>query len=93
MLLRGHFPSRAPDLPYLNQLLPPLTPRLASTDDIEYGFDENDSNKLDHYGRVLLHGNGDDRWFDKSFNLCFSTNGSVCRATYILLYSYFNTKV
>ncbi|XP_045458600.1 carnitine O-palmitoyltransferase 1, muscle isoform [Melitaea cinxia] len=46
-------------------------------DDIEYGFDENDSNKLDHYGRILLHGNGDDRWFDKSFNLCFSTNGSV----------------
>ncbi|XP_026497542.1 carnitine O-palmitoyltransferase 1, liver isoform [Vanessa tameamea] len=46
-------------------------------DDIEYGFDETDSAKLDRYGRVLLHGSGQDRWFDKSFNLCFSTNGSV----------------
>ncbi|XP_041987683.1 carnitine O-palmitoyltransferase 1, liver isoform [Aricia agestis] len=46
-------------------------------DDIEYAFDENDTSKLDDYGRVLLHGKGYDRWFDKSFNLCFSTNGLV----------------
>ncbi|XP_026315615.1 carnitine O-palmitoyltransferase 1, liver isoform [Hyposmocoma kahamanoa] len=46
-------------------------------DDREYGYDENDSSKLDEYGRVLLHGKGYDRWFDKSFNLCFSTNGFV----------------
>ncbi|CAG9557982.1 unnamed protein product [Danaus chrysippus] len=48
-----------------------------SLDDIEYGFDESDQSKLDQYGHILLHGNGNDRWFDKSFNLCFSTNGSV----------------
>lgn len=46
-------------------------------DDIEYGYDENDPTKLDEFGRVLLHGKGHDRWFDKSFNLCFSTNGYV----------------
>ncbi|RVE44943.1 hypothetical protein evm_010368 [Chilo suppressalis] len=46
-------------------------------DDCEYGFDEKDPSKLDQYGRILLHGKGCDRWFDKSFNLCFSTNGSV----------------
>ncbi|XP_061706230.1 carnitine O-palmitoyltransferase 1, liver isoform [Cydia pomonella] len=46
-------------------------------DDTAYGYDENDPSKLDEYGRVLLHGKGCDRWFDKSFNLCFSTNGYV----------------
>ncbi|CAG4942207.1 unnamed protein product [Colias eurytheme] len=46
-------------------------------DDKEYGFDENDPSTLDDYGHVLLHGKGHDRWFDKSFNLCFSTNGAV----------------
>ncbi|KAI5641402.1 choline/Carnitine o-acyltransferase domain-containing protein [Phthorimaea operculella] len=46
-------------------------------DDREYGYDPNDPSKLDEYGRVLLHGQGCDRWFDKSFNLCFSTNGFV----------------
>ncbi|XP_028162157.1 carnitine O-palmitoyltransferase 1, liver isoform [Ostrinia nubilalis] len=46
-------------------------------DDREFGFDEKDPSKLDEYGRVLLHGKGYDRWFDKSFNLCFSTNGYV----------------
>ncbi|XP_069365089.1 carnitine O-palmitoyltransferase 1, liver isoform [Maniola hyperantus] len=48
-----------------------------SLDDSEYGFDEHDVSRLDNYGRVLLHGKGYDRWFDKSFNLCFSTDGSV----------------
>ncbi|CAG9781833.1 unnamed protein product [Diatraea saccharalis] len=46
-------------------------------DDEEYGFDEKDHSSLDKYGRILLHGKGCDRWFDKSFNLCFSTNGFV----------------
>lgn len=46
-------------------------------DDQEYGFDETNLPKLDEYGRILLHGKGYDRWFDKSFNLCFSTNGFV----------------
>lgn len=47
------------------------------TDDREYGYVENEPSKLDEYGRILLHGKGHDRWFDKSFNLCFSTNGFV----------------
>lgn len=33
--------------------------------------------KLDRYGRMLLHGNGHDRWFDKSFTLCVASNGRV----------------
>lgn len=47
------------------------------TDDVPYEFEENDPSKLDQYGRILLHGKGYDRWFDKSFNLCFGTNGRV----------------
>lgn len=46
-------------------------------DDIPYEFDENDPIKLNEYGRTLLHGLSYNRWFDKSFNLCFSTNGRV----------------
>lgn len=49
------------------------------SDDVEYGFDENDHTKLDNFGRLLLHGKGHDRWFDKSFNLCFSNNGYVSK--------------
>lgn len=29
------------------------------------------------YGQQLLHGNGRNRWFDKSFNFCVGTNGKV----------------
>ncbi|XP_050683396.1 carnitine O-palmitoyltransferase 1, liver isoform [Leptidea sinapis] len=46
-------------------------------DDVDYGFDEERPEKLVDYGHILLHGNGHDRWFDKSFNLCFSTSGAV----------------
>ncbi|CAG4962324.1 unnamed protein product [Parnassius apollo] len=46
-------------------------------DDIDYGYDENNPSSLDEYGHILLHGQGHDRWFDKSFNLCFSKNGFV----------------
>lgn len=30
-----------------------------------------------HFGGQLLHGKGYDRWFDKSFNLCVSSNARV----------------
>ena len=30
-----------------------------------------------HYGKQLLVGNGHNRWFDKSFNLCVGSNGRV----------------
>lgn len=32
---------------------------------------------LDHYGKSLLHGNGHNRWFDKSFTVCIGTNARV----------------
>lgn len=46
-------------------------------DDVPYIFDPADPSKLDVYGRILLHGKGYDRWFDKSFTLCFGTNGRI----------------
>ncbi|XP_044749779.1 carnitine O-palmitoyltransferase 1, liver isoform isoform X2 [Coccinella septempunctata] len=46
-------------------------------DDVPYEFDENDPTKLDNFAKLLLHGKGYDRWFDKSFTLCFGTNGKV----------------
>lgn len=46
-------------------------------DDVPYNFDEKDPKQLDEYGRILLHGKGYDRWFDKSFTLCVGTNGRV----------------
>ncbi|XP_043256617.1 carnitine O-palmitoyltransferase 1, liver isoform isoform X3 [Colletes gigas] len=44
-------------------------------DDIPYIYDPDDPEKLDQYGRILLHGKGYDRWFDKSFTLCIGSNG------------------
>lgn len=38
---------------------------------------QEDPDKLDEYGRILLHGKGYDRWFDKSFTLCIGNNGRV----------------
>lgn len=50
---------------------------VVALDDIPYEFDEKDPSKLDNFGRILLHGKGYDRWFDKSFTLCIGTNGRV----------------
>ena len=38
---------------------------------------QNDTSKLDHFARRMLHGKGYDRWFDKSFNIVVGTNGRV----------------
>ncbi|XP_034942285.1 carnitine O-palmitoyltransferase 1, liver isoform isoform X2 [Chelonus insularis] len=46
-------------------------------DDLPYEYDPAHPEKLDQYGRILLHGKGYDRWFDKSFNLCIGTNGRI----------------
>lgn len=54
-----------------------------SLDDYEYEYNANDSSKLDHYGRMMLHGKGYDRWFDKSFTLCVGRNGKVSKLTFI----------
>lgn len=46
-------------------------------DQEDYEYDPQDSSKLDRFGRMLLHGKGYDRWFDKSFNLIIGRNGTV----------------
>ncbi|CAG9856114.1 unnamed protein product [Phyllotreta striolata] len=46
-------------------------------DNVPYEYDPKDPSKLDKYGRHLLHGKGYDRWFDKSFTLCISSNGRI----------------
>lgn len=50
---------------------------VVALDDFPYEFDEQDPSKLDHYGQILLHGKGYDRWFDKSFTLCIGSNGRI----------------
>ncbi|KAK9881409.1 hypothetical protein WA026_016299 [Henosepilachna vigintioctopunctata] len=50
---------------------------VVSLDDVPYEFDENDPSKLDSYAKLLLHGKGYDRWFDKSFTLCIGSNGKI----------------
>ncbi|XP_015436022.1 PREDICTED: carnitine O-palmitoyltransferase 1, liver isoform [Dufourea novaeangliae] len=46
-------------------------------DNIPYIYDPANPEKLDQYGRILLHGKGYDRWFDKSFTLCIGNNGRI----------------
>ncbi|CAK9826557.1 Carnitine O-palmitoyltransferase 1, liver isoform [Anthophora retusa] len=48
---------------------------VVALDDEPYIYDPADPDKLDQYGRILLHGKGYDRWFDKSFTLCIGSNG------------------
>lgn len=48
-----------------------------SLDDEPFDFDIAQPDKLDQFGRKLLHGKGCDRWFDKSFTLCVASNGRV----------------
>lgn len=48
-----------------------------SLDDEPFNFDIAQPEKLDEFGRKLLHGKGCDRWFDKSFTLCVASNGRV----------------
>ena len=47
-------------------------------DDEPFIYDKNSSPiEYGAYGRQLLHGNGNNRWFDKSFNFCVGSNGKV----------------
>lgn len=51
---------------------------VVSLDDEPFVFEYDSSpEEYGYYGRQLLHGNGKNRWFDKSFNLCVGTNGKV----------------
>ena len=38
---------------------------------------KDDDEETTEFARILLHGKGYDRWFDKSFNLIFSKNARV----------------
>ncbi|XP_011495602.1 PREDICTED: carnitine O-palmitoyltransferase 1, liver isoform [Ceratosolen solmsi marchali] len=46
-------------------------------DDVSYEYCALHAEKLDNYSRILLHGKGYDRWFDKSFTLCIGRNGKI----------------
>ncbi|XP_017959291.1 carnitine O-palmitoyltransferase 1, liver isoform isoform X1 [Drosophila navojoa] len=48
-----------------------------SLDDEPFEFDLKRPELLDSFGKKLLHGNGYNRWFDKSFTVCVGTNGRV----------------
>ncbi|XP_034255804.1 carnitine O-palmitoyltransferase 1, liver isoform isoform X2 [Thrips palmi] len=50
---------------------------VVSLDDEPFEFDQSRPELLDKFGRVLLHGKGCDRWFDKSFTLCIGSNGRI----------------
>ncbi|XP_055378355.1 carnitine O-palmitoyltransferase 1, liver isoform isoform X2 [Condylostylus longicornis] len=50
---------------------------VVSLDEEPFEFDKEKPEKLDHFGRLVLHGNGYNRWFDKSFTVCVGTNGRV----------------
>lgn len=52
-----------------------------SLEDEPFEFEATQPEKLDQFGRKLLHGKGCDRWFDKSFTLCIASNGRVCIIT------------
>lgn len=46
-------------------------------DDEDYETNIHAGDHLDDFGKALLHGNGHNRWFDKSFTVCVGTNGRV----------------
>jgi len=46
-------------------------------DDVDLDFDSADHSKLDEFGRWCLHGNGCNRWYDKSLNLIIGRNGRI----------------
>lgn len=50
---------------------------IVALDDEAYETDMYKGVNLDHFGKAMLHGNGHNRWFDKSFTLCIGTNGRI----------------
>lgn len=48
---------------------------VVSLDDDAYETDIYKGADLSVFGKAMLHGNGHNRWFDKSFTLCVGTNG------------------
>jgi carnitine O-palmitoyltransferase 1 len=46
-------------------------------DDEEHYYDKDDPSRLDSYCKWLLHGDGHNRWYDKSFNVIVMKNGKA----------------
>lgn len=44
-------------------------------EDDDFEFDPKDPSKLNRYGQLLLHGKGNDRWYDKSLSIIVSRTG------------------
>ncbi|KAI4470728.1 carnitine o-acyltransferase [Holotrichia oblita] len=63
---------------------------VVALDDCPYLYDPKNPNQLDKCGKILLHGKGYDRWFDKSFTLCVASNGrvSISKINIRILYYY-----
>lgn len=37
----------------------------------------NGTDEISTFGKAMLHGNGHNRWFDKSFTICIGTNARI----------------
>lgn len=44
---------------------------------VDEAFEYDTPSKYDYYVNQCMHGKGNDRWFDKSFQMAFGTNGRV----------------
>jgi hypothetical protein len=47
---------------------------------------QGDQKSFDNFAGAMLHGNGSNRWFDKSFNLVITPNGRV-RYIYVVYFT------
>ena len=47
---------------------------------------QGDQKSFDNFAGAMLHGNGSNRWFDKSFNLVITPNGRVTNLYDILFF-------
>lgn len=50
---------------------------VVSLDDEAYQTNIYNECDLDRFGKAMLHGNGHNRWFDKSFTICIGSNGRI----------------
>lgn len=50
---------------------------IVSLDEDAYETDIYKGADLDRFGKAMLHGNGHNRWFDKSFTICVGSNARI----------------
>jgi carnitine O-palmitoyltransferase 1 len=50
---------------------------VVALDDYDYEVDNIDNASLTSIGKIMLHGRGNDRWFDKSFSIIVGKNGRM----------------